>query len=95
MGSIDSRLRRLEDEGRRGVCPECGLPPDGPGRIVAVDEERPEESFDGDPDERCAACGRLLWCVMRIVYDEEGGRALLDSRMHSDQARREPLYAAR
>jgi hypothetical protein len=82
VGSIDSRLRRLEDEGRRGACPECGLPPDGHGYIVLIDERRPEESFKGDPDERCGRCGRLLYTVIRVVYespaDEEGEGGLLD-----------------
>ena len=81
MGSIESRLRRLEEKrGHVGRCSECGLTPGGPGRVVVADEERPEGRFEGDPDERCAACGRLLWCVMRVVYEdaevEEGGGAL-------------------
>jgi hypothetical protein len=50
-----------------GRCPECGLPPDGPGYIVLIDGERLERSFDGDPDERCSRCGRYLWCVIRVV----------------------------
>jgi hypothetical protein len=74
--SIESRLRRLEERNRSGPCPECRLPPEGPGYIVLIDEERPEESFDGDPDERCGRCGRHLWCVMKVVYDDaEGGGA--------------------
>jgi DNA-directed RNA polymerase subunit RPC12/RpoP len=68
VGSIDSRLRRLEEEGRRGACPECKLPPDAPGSIVLIDEEHPEESFEGDPDERCQRCGRRLWLVIEVVY---------------------------
>jgi hypothetical protein len=69
VGSIDSRLRRLEDEGRCGPCPECNLPPDGPGYIVLIDETRPEKRFQGDPDERCGLCGRLLYQVIRVVRD--------------------------
>jgi hypothetical protein len=55
-----------------GRCPECGLTPDGPGRIVLIDEKRPERSFDGDPEERCSRCGRYLWCVIRFVYEDAG-----------------------
>ena len=31
MNFIKNRLKRLENE-RRNRCPECGLPPGGPGR---------------------------------------------------------------
>jgi hypothetical protein len=45
--------------------------------IALIDEEHPEKSFQGDPDERCPSCGRRLWCVIKVVYDppidEEGG----------------------
>jgi len=76
--SIESRLRRLEERRSAGRCPECGLPPDGHGYIVLIDEEHPEESFQSDPDERCKRCGRPLWCVIEVVYgspagDEGGG----------------------
>jgi hypothetical protein len=71
MGSIDSRLRRLEE--RRHRCPECGLTPDGQGRIAVINEERREKSFGGDPDERCGCCGRPLYTVLRVVYDDEEG----------------------
>jgi ribosomal protein S14 len=78
MSFIKGRLRRLEERSRGGGrCQECGLPPDGPGYIVLIDEGRPEESFDGDPDERCGSCGRYVWCVIKVVYDDaneaEGG----------------------
>jgi hypothetical protein len=77
MGSIDSRLRALEERGRGAICPECGLPPDGHGYTVLIDEEHPEESFQGDPDERCKRCGRFLYTVIEVVYgspdDEEVG----------------------
>jgi hypothetical protein len=72
VGSIDSRLRRLEERGS-GECAECGLGPDGRGYLVIVNEERPEESFQGDPDERCARCGRRLYTVIEVVYGDEGG----------------------
>jgi len=78
VSSIDSRLRRLEERGRGGRCPECNLSPDGHGYIVLIDERHPEKSFKGDPYETCARCGRLLYQVIRVVYDppageEEGG----------------------
>jgi hypothetical protein len=73
MSSVERRLKRLEKErARHSPCPECGQPPDGPGYIVIIDGERPERSFDGDPDERCSRCGRYLWCVIRLVYESAG-----------------------
>ena len=81
MGSIDARLRRLEERGRGGVCPECGFLPEDKGTIVLIDEGDPEGSFKGDRDERCERCGRFLYTVIRVVYDdprdyEEGGGGL-------------------
>ena len=77
MSSIKGRLRRLEERSCGGRCQECGLLPDGQGYIVLIDEKRPEESFDGDPDARCGRCGRHLYFVIRVVYDSpddaEGG----------------------
>jgi hypothetical protein len=78
--SIESRLRRLEERRSAGRCPECGLPPDGHGYVVLIDERGRLESFEGDPEERCARCGRFLYTVIRVVYDdprdyEEGGGA--------------------
>jgi hypothetical protein len=78
LGSIEARLRKLEEHRTGGRCPECGLPPDGHGYIVMIDETRPEESFNGAPDERCARCGQFLYTVLRVVRDspageEEGG----------------------
>ena len=75
MGSIDSRLRRLEEQGHGGSCPECGLSPEDKGNIVMIDKERPEESFKGDPSERCARCGRFLYVVFRVVYDPPASEA--------------------
>jgi hypothetical protein len=66
---IESRLRRLEERSRASVCPECGFPPDSRGIIVLIDEEHPEKRFQGDPDERCGLCGRLLYQVIRVVRD--------------------------
>jgi hypothetical protein len=72
VGFSRSRLKRLEERG--GRCPECGLPPDGSGagRIVVIDETRSEGSFEGDPDERCGRCGRALYTVIRVVYEDAG-----------------------
>ena len=75
MSFIKSRLRRLEEHISGGRCQECGLLPDGQGYIVLIDEKRPEESFKGDPDERCGRCGRWLWFVIKVAGtgDTEGG----------------------
>ena len=73
MSFIEGRLRRLEGRMQGGRCPECGLTPDGPGRIVLKgDDGTPAEGFPDDPEERCSRCGRYLWCVIRLVYHEEG-----------------------
>ena len=57
-------------------CPECGLAPDERRKVAVVYEEEPERSFDGDPAERCGRCGRFLYTVLRVVYDDaEGGGA--------------------
>jgi hypothetical protein len=72
MSFIKGRLRRLEERSRGGPCPGCGLSPDEPGRIVLIDDGRPAEGFPDDPAECCERCGRYLWCVIRLVYDEEG-----------------------
>jgi hypothetical protein len=80
MSSIEGRLSRLEKErARRSPCPECGLPPDGPGHIVLIDDGTPAEGFPDDPEGRCSRCGRPLWCVVRLVYDEEGEGARADA----------------
>ena len=68
--SIESRLRRLEERRRGDACPDCGLPPDGYGYMVVINEERPEASFQGDTEERCGSCGRHLYTVIRVVYGE-------------------------
>jgi ribosomal protein L34E len=74
VGSIDSRLARLEARGHR--CPECGLAPNGPRPIAVIHEERPEESFEGDPHEACTICGQPLHTVIRVFYGDEGGGGL-------------------
>lgn len=71
MGSIDSRLRRLEEQGHR--CPECGLAPDEPREMAVIYEEDPESSFRGDPYEACASCGQPLYTVINVVRDSPAG----------------------
>ncbi len=70
MGSIDSRLGRLEERAHR--CPECGLTPSEHGRPVAVYPGEPDRGFQGDTSERC---GRFLYTVIKVVYEGEGGGA--------------------
>ena len=80
MSSVERRLKRLEKErARHSPCPECGLPPDGPGRIVLIDDGTPAEGFPDDPKERCSRCDRPLWCVIHVLYDEEGEGAIADA----------------
>jgi hypothetical protein len=71
VGSIGSRLKRLEGRGR-GSCPECGLSPDGHRRIAVIYDEDPEKGFQGDPNEKCNRCGRPLYTVIRVVYEDAG-----------------------
>ena len=76
MSFINSRLRRVETnarKGRAGRCPECGLPPDGTGRIVLIDEGDPERSFQSDPEECCQECGRRLYFVIEGASQTECG----------------------
>jgi len=65
LNFIKSRLAHLEKYMRGGLCQKCGLPPDGPGRIVTV-----EEDTEHDPHERCSECGRFLWTTILIVYED-------------------------
>ena len=53
-----------------GRCPECGLTPDGSGRIALIDDGTPAEGLPDDPGERCSRCDHALWCVVQIVYYE-------------------------
>jgi hypothetical protein len=78
VGFSRRTLRRLERRGR-GPCPECGLTPDGPRHIVVIDDGTPAEGFPDDPGERCSRCGRPLWCVIRLVYEEEGEGTIADA----------------
>jgi hypothetical protein len=64
-------LRRVERWGPR-PCPKCGLSPEEPGRIVVYEDGKPSAGFPDDPGECCERCGHPLWCVLRLVYDEEG-----------------------
>jgi hypothetical protein len=73
MSFIKGRLRRLEERSRGGCCQECGLPPDGPGRIVLYGEAAPRQTLPDNPEERCGSCGRPLWCVIKVVYEDAGG----------------------
>jgi hypothetical protein len=74
-GNLHRRLGKLEDSARSGPsgrCQKCELPPDGPGRIVLIEDGTPAEGFPDDPAERCARCGRPLWCVITLVYESAG-----------------------
>jgi len=73
LSFIKSRLRRLEEHIGGGRCQECGLPPHGPGRIVLFGEAAPRQTLPDNPEERCGSCGRPLWCVLRIVYEDAEG----------------------
>ena len=81
-GNLDRRLEKLEasaSSGPAGRCPQCGLPPHGPGRIALIHDGTPAEGFPDNPGERCSRCDRPLWCVIQIVYDEEGEGAIADA----------------
>jgi hypothetical protein len=77
VGSIDSRLRRLEERG--GPCPECGLSARERRPIAVVYPDDSDKGFEGNPYEACTACGEPLYTVLHVVYDspagEEGGGA--------------------
>jgi hypothetical protein len=76
VGSIDGRLRRLEE---CGGCPECGLSAQERRPIAVVFPDKPDKGFEGDPYEACGVCAEPLYTVIRVVYDdEEGEGALLD-----------------
>jgi len=76
VGSIDSRLRRLEDSEAGDRCPACGLTPDEHGRPVAVYPGEPDKGFQGDTGERCGRCGRNLYTVLRVLRDADRGGGL-------------------
>ena len=66
MSFTRGRLRRVEGAVRGGPCPECKLSPNGPGYVVYEEGEEPPK----DADERCPRCGRYLWFVIRVAYEE-------------------------
>jgi len=75
-GNLHRRLERLEASARSGPsgrCPECGLQPPGPGHIVLFGEAAPCQTLPDNPEERCGSCGRPLWCVLRVVYEDAEG----------------------
>ena len=61
MGSIESRLRRLEERSSAGGgCPECS----GTAGFVVYETQTP-------PQKTCRACWHPL-VVFRVVYKDEG-----------------------
>jgi hypothetical protein len=62
VGDIDSRLRRLEEQGHRG-CQECSVTVP---YVVVYGTDTPSPKA-------CPACGRPP-LVLRVVYDEEAER---------------------
>lgn len=69
MSFFGSRLKRLEEKaGGTLTCEACRYPPGTGGIIVLWTEERPY-----DPQERCSGCGRYLWVVIKVVYDDSLG----------------------
>jgi hypothetical protein len=58
---------------RGGRCSECGLLPDGHGRIVLIEDGVAGEGFPDNPEERCSHCGRRLWFALRVEYEDAGG----------------------
>ena len=75
-GNISSRLEKLEASARSGPsgrCPECGLPPHGPGHIVLFGEAAPRQTLPDNPKERCGSCGRPLWFALRVEYEDAAG----------------------
>ncbi len=64
MGSIRTRLGRLEGQGAR--CPECRDSPQ------AIHPYYPDKGEPEPEPERCSGCGRPLGIIFRVVYGEEG-----------------------
>ena len=69
MGSIDSRLRRLEGASLGHLCPGCGLAPDERRPLAVINEECAGKGFEGDPYETCGGCKEPLYTVFRVVYE--------------------------
>lgn len=59
--ALRRRIEKLESRPEAKRCPECGLPPDGPGRIVIADEEERREQ------EYCPRCGRPLYLIIEVA----------------------------
>jgi hypothetical protein len=75
-GNVSSRLERLEASARSGPsgrCPKCGLAPGERRPLALIDEDHPDKGFGGDPHERCGRCGRPLYTVVRLVYEDAAG----------------------
>jgi hypothetical protein len=66
MSFIKSRLRWAEASVRGTSCTECGLPPNGPVRIVYV------PGIPEGTEEFCSCCGRRLWFVIEVVGADQG-----------------------
>jgi hypothetical protein len=73
MSFIKGRVRRLEERRRSGRCQECGGGPHGPRHIVLFGDAAPRQTLPDNPEECCGSCGRLLWCVIKVVYEDAGG----------------------
>jgi hypothetical protein len=69
VNSINGRLRRLEEQGYGGSCPECRLATRERRPIAVIWEEETERGFQGDPHEVCSSCGHPLYTVLRVVRD--------------------------
>lgn len=74
MGSLDTRLKLLEDGGK--PCPECGLGGGGKEKMEVswpdVDGNDEEEVAEEDEEEEwCPECGRQLVYVVRWLDLEE------------------------
>jgi hypothetical protein len=41
--------------------------------LAVIYDDDPDKSFDGDPNEKCARCGRPLYIAIRVVYEGEEG----------------------
>ena len=78
MSFTKGRLRRLEERSRGSRCQECGLPPHGPGHIVLYGEAAPRQTLPDNPEECCGSCGRPLYCVIKMIYDDAEGDASED-----------------
>jgi hypothetical protein len=65
LGSIEARLRRLEESG--GRCPECAARP------LQTYPYCPEDGESAPTVPACPSCGRYLGVILRVVYDRPTG----------------------